>query len=143
MSTLANTFVSRGNWRLALGLLEAMGEEACAPEATIVKCCRDVNESEEALGARKREQGEGVVSACRVEVLSRIGRVFLQFGALKDAEVYFRRAEEAVVVRRGERYSQAAGDNPRVSHEFNALLSSPFFSSPARGLWLGGKTEVQ
>lgn len=50
--------------------------------------------------------GEKAADAYRVEVLSRIGRVFLQFGALRDAEVYFRRAEEAAGL---------PEDNPRVS----------------------------
>lgn len=116
-SSLANAFVRRGNWRQALGLLEAIGEEQCLPAPR----------SEDAAGGNGSETtpigegaptveggavggvgvvGEAAVSTFRVEVLSRIGRVFLQFGAVKDAEVYFLRAEEA---------SDSPDDSPRVS----------------------------
>lgn len=119
-SSLANAFVRRGNWRQALGLLEAIGEEQCPPSPPSGNAAADGNESETALlegGAPTAEggavEGGGVageaaaVDTFRVEVLSRIGRVFLQLGALKDAEVYFHRAEEA---------SLSPEDSPRVSH---------------------------
>lgn len=87
--SLANVFVRRGSWRLALGLLEAMGEEY-ASSARIGKYLgEDGTVPERAVIA-----GSATVAAIRVDVLTRIGRVFLQFGALEDAEVYFRRAEE-------------------------------------------------
>lgn len=99
-SSLANVFVRRGNWRLALGLLDAMGEEQCARAA----CTGDAVDGASLMGAGIG--GQAAVCDVRVELLSRIGRVFLQFGALGDAEVYFGRAEESAVVRE---------DNPRVS----------------------------
>lgn len=120
-SSLANAFVRRGNWRQALGLLEAIGEEQCLPAP----------HSEDAAGGNGGETtpteegaptvgsgavgglgvvGEAAVSTFRVEVLSRIARVFLQLGALKDAEVYFLRAEEA---------SDSPDDSPRVSQTWD------------------------
>lgn len=114
-SSLANAFVRRGNWRQALGLLEAIGEEQCAPAPrygdAAVGNDRETALTEEGApavegGAVGGVTGEAAVSTFRVEVLSRIGRVFLQFGALRDAEVYFLRAEEA---------SDSPDDSPRVS----------------------------
>lgn len=101
MSSLVNSFVGRGNWRLALALLEEMGKEQCGTGALA------------ATGGAAESHPPAVAAtddALRVEVLSRIGRVFLQFGSLEDAEVYFRRAEEAAAV------EGAREDNPRVSH---------------------------
>lgn len=95
MSTLANVFVMRGNWRLALDLLETMGEETEGNAASVGR-------------------GNGTGSTCRVELLSRIGRVFLQFGALKDAEIYFRCAEEVVTAEAEARDRGHVGDNARV-----------------------------
>lgn len=120
MSALANMFVSRGNWRLALGILETMGEEACAP----------LGQSEGSINAGVGVVGGGGArsSACRVEVLSRIGRIFLQFGALKDAEVYFRRAEEAVPLEREGGNTGHVGDNARVSKQcFQFRVDAPVF----------------
>lgn len=116
MSCLANLFVRRGNWRLALGMLEAVGEDQCCPavrlgdatEAVPVVAGPNV-EGGEAKGTevgKEAEDEEEATAAFRVELLSRIGRVFLQFGALEDAQVYFRRANQASGVRQ---------DNPRVS----------------------------
>eukprot|EP00903_Cladosiphon_okamuranus_P008957 g8571.t1 len=99
MSSLVNSFVGRGNWRLALALLEEMGKEQCSTAALATTG-----------GAAQPQPPLPAVTddTLRVEVLSRIGRVFLQFGSLVDAEVYFRRAEEAAA-------AEGAGeDNPRV-----------------------------
>lgn len=112
VSSLANAFVGQGNWRLALGLLEAMGEEECSSAVAERgqgvgvdgSCCGEDGVSTTAAAAAE-------VAALRVELLSRIGRVFLQLGALKDAEVYFRRAAEAVE----EREDGDGEDDPRVS----------------------------
>lgn len=104
-SSLANAFVGQGNWRLALTLLEEMGEEECSPVVTErgvdAACC-----------GKDGTPTAAHVGAFRVEVLSRIGRVFLQLGALKDAEVYFRRAAEAVM---GREDGDGGDDDPRVS----------------------------
>lgn len=107
-SSLANAFVRRGNWRQALGLLEAIGEDQCSSAPRF-----DTGSTEEGTPTVEGGPvggagavGEAAVSTFRVEVLSRIGRVFLQFGALKDAEVYLHRAEEASV---------SPDDSPRVS----------------------------
>eukprot|EP00752_Nemacystus_decipiens_P007280 g6516.t1 len=100
MLSLVNTFVGRGNWRLALALLEDLGREQCSIGALAAT-----------RGAAESPLPAAVVAtedALRVEALSRIGRVFLQFGSLQDAEVYFRRAEEAAAV------EGAREDNPRV-----------------------------
>lgn len=119
-SSLANAFVRRGNWRQALGLLEAIGEEQCS-SAPRSGDATGGNASETAPteeGAPAVEDGavggtgvvgEEAVSTLRVEVLSRIGRVFLQFGAVKDAEVYFLRAEDAL---------DSPDDSPRVSKSY-------------------------
>lgn len=82
-----------------------MGEEECSSAVTeggVGAACRGKG------GARTAAQ----VEACRVEMLSRIGRIFLQLGALKDAEVYFRRAAKAVV---GREDGGGGDDDPRVS----------------------------
>lgn len=104
-SSLANAFVRQGNWRLALTLLEAMGEEECSPvvpePGVDTACC-----------GKDGTPTAAQVGAFRVEVLSRIGRVFLQLGALKDAEVYFRRAAEVVM---GRGNGDGGDDDPRVS----------------------------
>lgn len=122
-SSLANAFVRRGNWRQALGLLEAIGEEQC-PSAPRTTGGNDSETAQTEGGVPAVEggavEGEGfvgesrAVSTFRVEVLSRIGRVFLQLGALKDAEVYFHRAEEA---------SLSPDNSPRVSHGQTRLSS--------------------
>lgn len=70
---------------------------------------------EEAEETNAKGVGGRGAGSCRVEVLSRIGRVFLQFGALKDAEVYFRRAEEAVLAEGDAGNKDHVGDNARVS----------------------------
>lgn len=98
MSSLVNTFVGRGNWRLALGLLEDLGKEQCSTGASAAMG-----------GTGDSSPPVATDDALRVDVLSRIGRVFLQFGSLQDAEVYFRRAEEAAAA------EGAKEDNPRVS----------------------------
>lgn len=90
--SLANVFVRRGSWRLALGLLEAMGEEY----ASSARIGKDRWE-DGTMPVRAVIEGSAMVAAIRVDVLTRIGRVFLQFGALKDAEVYFNRAEETAL----------------------------------------------
>lgn len=131
MSCLANTFVTRGDWRLALSLLEEMGEDCCAPADKTDPQSGAGEASAEGSHGEKGEVGEdseSMVSACRVELLSRIGRVFLQFGALKDAEVYFRRAEEAVVTGNGED-CQAVADNARVSALLRIVACNSFLSS--------------
>lgn len=86
--SLANVFVRRGSWRLALGLLEAMGEEYASSACTEKDRWENGTVPEHAVVAG---------NAIRVDMLTRIGRVFLQFGALEDAEVYFLRAEEAAM----------------------------------------------
>lgn len=102
MSTLANVFVMRGNWRLALDLLETMGEET--------------------EGNANVGRGSGTESTCRVELLSRIGRVFLQFGALKDSEIYFRCAEEIVSAEAEAGDRGHVGDNARVGEKLHEEL---------------------
>ncbi|CAM9831498.1 unnamed protein product [Scytosiphon promiscuus] len=82
ISSLVNTFVGRGNWRLALGLLDTLGEEQCGTRASAADCSSPLHHSAAA-------SSEAAVGVLRVELLSRIGRVFLQFGSLKDAEIYF------------------------------------------------------
>lgn len=104
MLNLVNMFVGRGNWRMALGLLEDLGEDQCGELSTPV--CSSSSHDEVAPAAAGEEGARASVDDLRVEFLSRIGRVFLQFGSLEDAEVYFRRAEAAAA---------AAGTNPRVS----------------------------
>lgn len=104
MSGLVNTFVGRGNWRLALGLLEDLGREQCSSSSS----SGNRTSSTAATGEKEAAAGD----ALRVELLSRIGRVFLQFGSLEDAEVYFRRAEKAAAAAATE---GAKEDNPRVS----------------------------
>lgn len=99
MSSLVNIFVGRGNWRLALGLLEDLGKEQCSGTGALAATG----------GAAESSPAVATDDAVRVEALSRIGRVFLQFGSLQDAEVYFRRAEEAAAA------EGAREDNPRVS----------------------------
>ena len=113
MLSLVNTFVGRGNWRLALALLEDLGKEQCSTGALAP------------TGGAAQPPLPAVVAtddALRVEALSRIGRVFLQFGSLQDAEVYFRRAEEAAAA------EGAREDNPRVSR---SSWSCHFSSAPA------------
>ncbi|CAM9686740.1 unnamed protein product [Ectocarpus sp. 8 AP-2014] len=102
MLNLVNMFVGRGNWRMALGLLEDLGEDQCGERST--PACSS-SSHEEVTAAAGEEGARASVDNVRVELLSRIGRVFLQFGSLEDAEVYFRRAEAAAA---------AAGSNPRI-----------------------------
>lgn len=78
-----------------------MGQEYCADTASTGAASGRYTTS----GALKEESASKVVAA-RVEILSRIARVFLQFGSLRDAEVYFVRAERAAGTQE---------DNPRVS----------------------------
>ncbi|CAM9330233.1 unnamed protein product [Ectocarpus sp. 4 AP-2014] len=102
MLNLVNMFVGRGNWRMALGLLEDLGEDQCSERST--PACSS-SSHEEVTGAAGEEGAWAPVDDLRVELLSRIGRVFLQFGSVEDAEVYFRRAEAAAA---------EAGSNPRI-----------------------------
>ncbi|CAN0523062.1 unnamed protein product, partial [Ectocarpus sp. 12 AP-2014] len=102
MLNLVNMFVGRGNWRMALGLLEDLGEDQCG-ERSPPACSSSSHEEE--TGEAGEEGARAPVDDLRVELLSRIGRVFLQFGSLEDAELYFRRAEAAAA---------AAGSNPRI-----------------------------
>lgn len=128
ISALANTFVRRGDWRLALDLLETLGKEVCTPAAA---CDHDDDggggAGDTSAGDPSRDgvtahHRESVISASRVEVLSRIGRIFLQIGAIKDAELFFRRAEEAVAA--GDAGDgQAVGDNARVRPRAAASFS--------------------
>lgn len=130
MLSLVNTFVGRGNWRLALGLLEDLGKEQCGscsgdtsslgrsfPQTSAPGKDEDAATTGALAATGGAEEPAAAAAAAavatddvlRVEALSRIGRVFLQFGSLQDAEVYFRRAEEAAAA------EGAREDNPRVS----------------------------
>lgn len=112
MSSLVNTFVGRGNWRLALGLLEDLGKERCSASSGDTSSLGRSPPESSAPGrgeAQPPQTAEATDDALRVEALSRIGRVFLQFGSLRDAEIYFRRAEEAAAA------EGAREDHPRVS----------------------------
>lgn len=120
MSGIVNTFVGRGNWRLALGLLEDLGNEQCGNSKSTSST---VATGDRAVAGVLTGSGQeaGATGALRVELLSRIGRIFLQFGSLEDAEVYFHRAEEAVAAT-----GCAKEDNPRVSLSVGWSLSLSF-----------------
>lgn len=114
MSCLVNTFVGRGNWRQALELLEDLGKEQCSSSSS-------------------RTSSTAAGGALRVELLSRVGRVFLQFGSLGDAEVYFRRAEKAAEAMGGTKEG-----NPRVSPPVRLVAVAVVFFMAGVGLDLFG-----
>ena len=78
-NALANTYIRRGEWRLALGALDRMID--LVPEV--------VQAEVRSLGVESGEQVSFWVKAYIAEILSRQGRIFLQIGGLAEAKEVF------------------------------------------------------
>ena len=93
-NALANIYIRRGEWRLALGSLDRMID--LTPEVTRAECQSFLtNEgSNTSIDAESEEIIASFLAVSYIcEILSRQGRIFLQVGALSEAREVFEAAK--------------------------------------------------
>eukprot|EP00638_Chattonella_subsalsa_P022645 CAMPEP_0117857060 /NCGR_PEP_ID=MMETSP0950-20121206/1647_1 /TAXON_ID=44440 /ORGANISM="Chattonella subsalsa, Strain CCMP2191" /LENGTH=597 /DNA_ID=CAMNT_0005706339 /DNA_START=16 /DNA_END=1806 /DNA_ORIENTATION=+ len=106
--SLANLFVKERCYRLALGILEDILQEISSPSPISKESSAECSSLTE-------------LHRCRIEVYSRIGKIFLQMGNIRDAKFFFNKAEEEDA----KRANTESGDSSKCSQILlnNGLLA--------------------
>ena len=135
-NALANAFVARREWRMALACHQRMLE-------LLPAACRG-----EAAGLLRRRRGERLSAdaavvervlrgACRAELLSRQGRVLLQAGASEAAEEILERAGAAWTAELDDSSKDVLSDHPAVRHVPSLLSANEGLLEFSRGNYEG------